>query len=184
MSNLVQEKFEVVLSAGNGGNGAIKPFSTLNWGIFLLSTTWMHNYAKLYIFVVTNLCDMLECCWTPNVGTNIGSRNLCFRGAFTFYTLHKRPTKKSITLIHLLWGSCEIPVFILPIKTILSELFCLGQALDCEWRDLKLETNFVLGNFYYLWKNSYIWILESVIQNKLLLCSLTFFSFQTTSVIL
>ena len=30
MSNLVEEKFGVVLSAGNGGNGAIKPFSTLN----------------------------------------------------------------------------------------------------------------------------------------------------------
>ena len=96
----------------------------------------------------------------------------------SLHILHftQKTHQKVQLLIHLLWGSCEIPVFILPIKTILSELFCLGQALDCEWRDLKLETNFVLRNFYYLWKNSYIWILESVIQNKLLLCSLTFFS--------
>ena len=44
-------------------------------------------------------------------------------------------------------SSCEFPMFILPIKTILSELFRLGRALDCEWRDLKLETNFVPRNF-------------------------------------
>ena len=38
-------------------------------------------------------------------------------------------------------------MFVLPIKTILSELLCLAWVLDWEWRDLKLETNFVLRNF-------------------------------------
>ena len=183
MSNLVQEKFEVVLSAGNGGNGAIKPFSTLNWGIFLLQQlgcTIMQNLIFPCDQSVRYAWVLLDTkCWDQYwIEILVPPRSL--------HILHftQKTHQKVQLLIHLLWGSCEIPVFILPIKTILSELFCLGQALDCEWRDLKLETNFVLGNFYYLWKNSYIWKLESVIQNKLLLCSLTFFSFQTTSVIL
>ena len=73
--------------------------------------------------------------------------------SFTFHTLQRKSTNFDA---YLLWGSCEIGVFILPIKTILSELFRLDWALDCEWRDLKLETNFVLRNFYYLWKSSYM----------------------------
>ena len=137
MNSLVQEKFEVVLSAGNGGNGAIKPLSTPNWGIFFLQQLG-HHYAKHYISSgpICTIClsvfgdQMLG----PILEILVLPQPVCIS--------HFK--KKLLTP---LLSSCEFPMFILPIKTILSELLCLGRALDWEWRDLKLETNFVPRNF-------------------------------------
>ena len=109
--------------------------------------------AKTYISILWTIYAwvLLETkCWDQYW------RYLCFQGAFLHFTKFQQKLQWDSNFWYLLWGSCEIPVFILPIKTILSELFRLDWALDCEWRDLKLETNFVLRNFYYLWKSSYI----------------------------
>ena len=142
MNSLVQEKFEVVLSAGNGGNGAIKPLSTSNWGIFFLQQLG-HHYAKRYISLGPICTICLSVFGDQMLGPILEILVLPQR-SFTFHTLQRKSTNFDA---YLLWGSCEIGVFILPIKTILSELLCLGRALDCEWRDLKLETNFVPRNF-------------------------------------
>ena len=138
---------------GMVGRVQLNPFQPQIEGHFYSNNSDTVVLCKtLYFLLVTNLCNMLECCWRPNVGTNIG--DTC---ASTTQLHISHFTQKSTTFdAYLLWGSCEIGVFILPIKTILSELFRLGWALDCEWRDLKLETNFVLRNFYYLWKSSYM----------------------------
>ena len=86
MNSLVQEKFEVVLSAGNGGNGAIKPFSTLNWGIFSLQQLG-HTIMQNLIFPS---CDQSErrYAWVL-FETKFWDqywRYLCFQGAFLHFT--------------------------------------------------------------------------------------------------
>ena len=138
MNSLVQEKFEVVLSAGNGGNGAIKPLSTSNWGIFFLQQLG-HHYAKRYISSGPICTICLSVFGDQMLGPILEILVLPQPVCISHFTKKK--------LLTPLMSSCEFPMFILPIKTILSELLCLGRALDWEWRDLKLETNFVPRNF-------------------------------------